>query len=237
MRFFAASCSALACAFGASIAGAQASQPPAVRSEPPSSKPATEPSAQPNSNAPAPVRNTVAGHFVAGGAGGFIWPLGRLDGRHLPADYFAPGEALNLDLGYGLSRYIVVGAWGELDSYGAPSRSRCPTCSGSGSGFAAGPFIRYHLVQGTRFDPWASFAVGYRSLNESAANASYSGVEWGRIMLGGDFYPWSNFGFGPYLTMDLGSYGSHPAADGNASNKLFLNLATGLRVVVDFPGK
>jgi hypothetical protein len=179
------------------------------------------------------VRDTLAGHFIAGAAGGFSWPYGRMDGRRLASDLLGSGYALNLDLGYGISRYVAVGAWAELDSYG--HTGVCPRCDGKS--FAAGPFIRYHLAQGTRFDPWGSFALGFRSTSESTLHADYSGFEWTRLMLGGDFYPFANFGFGPYLGMNLGTYTSHASLDGKANNKAYVNLATGLRIVIDFPGK
>ena len=133
--------------------------------------------------------------------------------------------ALTLDLGYGLSRNVVVGAWGEFDNHYAPSG--CGVCSAKS--FAGGPFIRYHLVQGTRFDPWGSFALGVRSTNVDTRvdTDHYFGVDFLRLTMGGDWYPTSNVGIGPYFTFDAGSYGS----------RVHTGLSTGLRLVLDLPGK
>jgi hypothetical protein len=119
----------------------------------------------------------------------------------------------------------VLGAWGELDSYSAASN--CPACSGKS--FAGGPFLRYHLVQGTRFDPWGSLAVGVRSTSVDIGNATahHSGPELLKLTLGGDWYPTANLAFGPYVTLDLGTYGS----------AAYEGLGAGLRLILDLPGK
>jgi len=85
-------------------------------------------------------------------------------------------------------------------------------------------------VQGTRFDPWGSFALGVRSTNVDSRLGSnnYLGVDILKISLGGDWYPTSNFGFGPYVSFDWGTYGH----DGGHTG-----LSTGLRLVLDLPGK
>ena len=99
-------------------------------------------------------------------------------------------------------------------------------------------FVSYHLVQGVRFDPWASAGLGYRitKLSTPAANIDYSGIEWLRLQVGGDWYPFDKIGFGPYLELDMGRYSSRsPSSVGNGANHW--HLATGLRVTLDLPGK
>jgi hypothetical protein len=167
----------------------------------------------------ADARDRLGGHFVAAASGGVKWPFGS-HSRTL-----GTGLGLNLDLGFGLGRSIVLGAWGEFDSYSAASN--CSVCSGKS--FAGGPFLRYHIVQGTRFDPWGAIAVGVRSSSVDIGNSSaqHFGPELLKLTLGGDWYPSQNFAFGPYVTLDLGTFGS----------AAYAGLGTGLRLVLDLPGK
>ena len=173
------------------------------------------------------AHDTLGGHFVVGAAAGAKWQFGSLDEGKKLNDYLGTALALNLDLGYGLSRNVVIGVWGEFDNHSTPSG--CSACSG-GKSFAGGPFIRYHLVQGTRFDPWGSFGLGLRSttVDTRLGSDDYFGVDIMKLSLGGDWYPTSNFGFGPYVAFDWGTYGSKGGHTG---------LATGLRIVLDLPGK
>ena len=162
---------------------------------------------------------------MLGASLGARWPFGELEAGKRQQTYFGAALAANLDLGYGLSRNVVVGLWGEFDNHYSPSG--CGPCSAKS--LAGGPFIRYHMVQGTRFDPWAAFALGVRSTDVKTRTDTehYFGVDFLRLTLGGDWYPTSNFGFGPYFTFDAGTYGSH----------VHTGISTGLRLVLDFPGK
>lgn len=169
------------------------------------------------------AHDTLGGHFVLGASLGARWPFGDLEAGKSQQTYLGAAMAVNLDLGYGLSRNVVVGLWGEFDNHYSPSG--CKPCSGTS--LAGGPFIRYHLVQGTRFDPWGSFALGVRSTDVKTLSDGYFGVDFLRFTLGGDWYPSSNIGIGPYFTFDAGTYGSH----------VHTGISTGLRLVLDIPGK
>ena len=171
------------------------------------------------------AHDTLGGHFVLGAALGPRWPFGDLEQGKDQQDYLGAALAVTVDVGYGLSRNVVIGAWGEFDNHYAPSA--CSECSGKS--FAGGPFVRYHLVQGTRFDPWGAFALGVRSTNvdRRIGDDHYFGVDFLKLTLGGDWYPTSNVGIGPYFTFDAGTYGSN----------VHTGLGTGLRLVVDLPGK
>jgi hypothetical protein len=104
-------------------------------------------------------------------------------------------------------------------------------------GFAVGPFVRYHLVQGMRFDPWLLAGVGYRSLTVKSASgkADYSGFEWMRIAVGGDYYPLNTFGLGPIIELDAGVFGKRPADDRGTA--IHFTFVAGLRLILDVPGK
>ena len=177
------------------------------------------------------AKDTLGGHFVLGASVGAKWQFGSLDTGMKLNDYLGTALALNLDLGYGLSRNVVIGVWGEFDNHAKPGTpTECPRVCKGGKSFAGGPFIRYHLVQGTRFDPWGSFALGVRSttVNTDLGSKDYFGVDIMRLSLGGDWYPTSNIGFGPYAAFDWGTYGSSGGHTG---------LAVGARLTLDLPGK
>jgi hypothetical protein len=173
------------------------------------------------------ARDTLGGHFVLGASVGAKWQFGSLEQDRKLNNFLGTALSLKLDLGYGISRNVVLGVWGEFDAHSVPSD--CRLCDG-GKSFAGGPFIRYHLVQGTRFDPWGMFALGVRStsVDTDLGSKDYFGVDIMKLSVGGDWYPTSNLGFGPYVTFDWGTYGSSGGHTG---------LSTGLRLVLDLPGK
>ncbi|MET0791490.1 MAG: hypothetical protein ABW061_08205 [Polyangiaceae bacterium] len=242
MRISAALSASLAWLFLAQLAAAQSPEGAAAAAATPSaSAPAAPAPAAPApaaSTPPAPAldivptepdqpllqpipsaRDTLGGHFVIGAGAGAKWPFGSHSGA------LGAGLGLNLDLGYGISRNVVLGAWGEFDSYSTVSG--CGDCSGRS--FAGGPLVRYHIVQGTRFDPWGELAVGVRSTTVDIRGESknHVGPDFLKLTLGGDWYPTANFGIGPYVTFDIGTYGSSSHS----------GLGTGLRLVLDLPGK
>jgi hypothetical protein len=269
MRFPAAVSAALASFFLASLASAQdpdgatpeagskQAAPAASTAAPPAPPP--DPAAAPvAASAPAldivpaepdqpilePIpsaHDTLGHHFVLGAAAGAKWPFGSLSDGTKQRSELGAGLAFNLDLGFGLSRNVVLGAWGEFDTHGSPSE--CHSCSTNS--FAGGPFVRYHIVQGTRFDPWGAIAVGVRhtsvdrshtTVGGNAGTSNFFGPDWLRLTLGGDWYPLANFGVGPYVELDFGAYNSHPRS-ATVDTTVHTGLGTGLRLVLDFPGK
>lgn len=198
----------------------------------------------PNDDEPEPplipdAKDTLGGHLVAAANGTFVVPFGDLS-QSVAAANLGPGYGVGLDLGYGLSRSVVFGVWGRYETYAnsvdcgtEPNRNAGCTASG----YAVGPFVRYHLVQGTRFDPWLLAGLGYRAMTveSSAGKADYSGVEWLRLSLGGDYYPFKNFGFGPLTEFDLGVFGNRP--DEGRGSAVHFSFVAGLRLVFDVPGK
>lgn len=184
--------------------------------------------------------DTLGGHFVAGLGGGIEVPFGALR-QSENAAHLGVGLGAVLDLGFGVSRSVVLGVWGSYFDFRPRETS-----------FAVGPLIRYHIVQGVRFDPWVEFAPGYRSQSRDTATVKrrFSGFEFLRVAVGGDYYPWSGVGFGPWLGLDAGIFGTRPKTNSagqpdvddagrsiTVSPAVHLGLVTGLRVVLDLPGK
>jgi len=145
------------------------------------------------------------------------------------------GQSLSLQgqLAWGLSRHVAVGLAVDWDSFAGADN--CGDCSASA--VAVGPMVQYHLVQGTRFDPWLAAGVAWRSLEVRGAPdaGTYGGYDWLRLQLGGDWYATSLFGLGPYLGMNLSRFPSRP--DGAGSAATAWSFLTGFRVVLDTPGK
>jgi hypothetical protein len=199
--------------------------PPAARA-PVSAEAEPEPALVP------PARDTLGGHVIVGASGSFAAPFGKLDSETAASDLLGVGPGFDLDVGFGVSRSLVLGVDGQLLLHTSPEA--CPECNARS--FAGGVFVRYHVVQGVRFDPWISAGLGYRGtkVKLDGESRTFSGLEWLRLQVGGDWYPLSVLGFGPFVGLDLGTYFAHTSG---ANAAVHVNLLAGLRVVLDFPGK
>ncbi len=181
-----------------------------------------------------PALDTLGGHFTASAALGWVIPFGNLEDGVAQRDFMGSGPGLGLDLGYGVSRTVLLGVFGQ--AFFLDEGSRCKGCSTTS--YAGGAFIRYHLVQGVRFDPWMSAGIGYRATSIEATEGSvdYSGIEWLRLQLGGDWYAFDKLGFGPLFELNLGRYSTRKPGD-LSSGANHWHFSTGFRVTFDTPGK
>jgi hypothetical protein len=182
-----------------------------------------------------PAPDQLSGHFSLSVSGLVAFPFGNLEAESPQTDAMGPGLGFGGDLGYGLSRMVAVGVWGQFLRLG--DADACRDCKTSTSAFGA--FVRYHLVQGTRFDPWMSAGLGYRSTKIETpgfGSTTYNGIEWLRVQVGGDWYAFKNVGFGPFLELDMGRYSTRsPGELGEQANHWQFLL--GARVTLDIPGK
>ncbi|MBI3204012.1 MAG: hypothetical protein HYZ29_20905 [Myxococcales bacterium] len=203
-------------------------------------KPKRAPTEAPEDDGPepplvVPAPDTLSGHFQLSPSAGVAVPFGSLEANAPQSDAMGSGWAFGLDASYGLSRTVAVGAFGQYLTLGNPGSS-CSDCKATS--MAGGAFVRYHLVQGVRFDPWMLAGVGYRrtTLSGVGADVTYSGIEWLRLAVGGDWYAFDKVGFGPYLELDMGYYSSRSSGDlGDA--RAHWTFSTGARVTLDLPGK
>jgi hypothetical protein len=173
-------------------------------------------------------------HVLVGGSVGPVWSLGKLASDVAAVRALSTGLSVHADVGFGLSRSVVLGAWGSFASYG--DGDACDSCSGKS--FAVGPYVRYHLSQGFRFDPWILAGAGYRQVSYDdslGTKQTFSGVEWLRLELGADYYVFSGFGVGPYGSLGLSSYAKRPEGAGEA--RVNTELGAGLRFLLDLPGR
>jgi hypothetical protein len=65
----------------------------------------------------------------------------------------------------------------------------------------------------------------------------YSGIEWLHLAVGGDWYAHEMIGFGPYMALDFGTYGSRPddapRTTGSSDSATHSFFSVGLRGVFD----
>ncbi len=176
-------------------------------------------------------------------------PLGELQ-RGYGARDLGAGFGASFDAAFGLSRVIAIGAWAQVLTYSnssacrfwhLPQQSRDP-CSATSVAF--GPLVRYHLLQGMRFDPWLVIGPGYRRITQEtpAGTKTYAGVEWLHVVIGGDYYLLSGVGIGPWVAIDGGVFTKRPRpflprGAPHVKTAWHTEFVTGLRLVLDIPGK
>ncbi len=171
---------------------------------------------------------TRTGHVSLGLRAGLHAPMGSAEQNASQADRASWGPTFGAELNYGLSRYVLAGAFFDFSSFGAPSG--CSSCSARS--LAGGLGLQYHLIEGTAFDPFLGFGIGYRTMRfEETAETTYSGP-FARITIAGDWYPTPVFGFGPFLDYSLGRYVSR-SPGGIAEGAMHSFFTVGLRVVLD----
>ena len=180
-----------------------------------------------------PAADSLGGHFVLTPAAGYSIPFGRIGSNWDKQNQLGAGWSFSLEAGLGVSRQVVIGAFGEFDVWS--EGSSCNGCDAAG--FAVGPFVRFHLVQGLRFDPWLGFGVGYErlTLDDGDTQRTLAGLQWARFGVGGDWYPSRNFGVGPYLGLSSGGYFDRP--DEAGAIRTHWAFSIGARLTLDVPGK
>jgi hypothetical protein len=174
----------------------------------------------------------LGGHPLLGVAGKLAVPFGELDTDRSFGGQVGLGYGVAGDLGIGLSRSVELGVWGDYVLYADDEDCRdCEVTS-----YGVGPYLRYHLVQGMRFDPFVSVGLGYRGLTISsdAGDSSEGSLAWLKLGLGGTWYALSQIGFGPYLDLELATLTDTPPG---ADPSVFANFGAGLRLQFDVRGR
>jgi hypothetical protein len=214
-----------------SMEPADATAEPAPKKSAPEPAPVTKPAEEDAESERVPLaRDTLGGHIGVGVTPALIVPFGSFQSGSSQADVMGPGFGVLADVEFGVSRTVMLGLYGELgmpDGQGAWSGGNAQT-------LAVGPFVRYHLVQGVRFDPWVGFGAGFR--HTKRGDESYTGIDFARLQLGGDYYASKNIGFGPLVELALGTF---VGADGATLGTKAVNahLIVGARFTFDGPGK
>ncbi len=210
--------------FGAAVASAADPAPPASTDADERQEPERAPTP--------PATDLLAWHPLLGVAGKLAVPFGQLDSDRSFGDSAGLGYGVAGDLGLGLSRSVELGVWADYVTY--DSDEDCAGCEITS--FGIGPFLRYHLVQGMRFDPFLMIGGGHRALTISSDGQKQtdSGLAWLKLGLGGNWYALSQVAFGPYAELELSTLTDTPEGSDPA---VFAHFSTGLRLHFDVRGR
>ena len=181
---------------------------------------------------PGAPTDTLSNHLLLSLRAGYVANFVNLDSATSLSARLAGGYGASIGVGYGLSRYVEVELEGGLAAFGAASD--CAQCSGKSYDMIGA--IRYHLVQGVRFDPWVRIGIGASlfRLEQGTSKRDYAGLQWLNASVGGDWYVTRNFGFGPMLTIGTTSYLSHPS---DSSLSVAIKGLAGINLTFDTAGK
>lgn len=207
--------------------------------------PARAPSSEESSAvAPAtpPAPDQRARHFTASALLLLTAPFGSLE-RQLPwYDVAGTGPGLGLELAAGIGRSVSLGLWAT--AHRLPAGNDCRGCSTTL--LAAGPLVRFHLVQGMRFDPHLAYGFGLRSFTTSGADRDldYLGLDWIRLVAGGDWYASPHLAFSPFFELGAGATvvapDLPPVIIGPGEDRVsgvYASATLGLRLTLDVPGR
>jgi hypothetical protein len=160
------------------------------------------------------------GHIYLGFGASATGPAGLMGPEVWTSNIAGVGYTLGGFLGVGIGRYGTLQALGDVTTFTSPGGCAC-----TGRSWSLGLGVTYHIAQGLAFDPWGSFGMAYRSSifqvqapgsvlmpgNPGLVSQSYQGFDIARIAFGGDWYPASWFGFGPFIEVDAGTNLHRPA--------------------------
>lgn len=218
------------CAF-ASWAQAQDESPdpepqPAPQLAPP---PVAPPPAPPQD---APLAADAADDPVGAGAGGvprarvgfqmairtgYSLPMGDVHETLKMSDWTSGQVPLIFDIGGKIIPELFLGGWlglgfggadGALDEGCKAHNASCRTL-----GVSIGIEAQYHILPDAAFNPWVGYGIGYESLRASTDatdsdnnSITVGGLQFARLMAGGDFRVSRVFGIGPFVDYSLGKY-------------------------------
>lgn len=178
-------------------------------------------------------RDAVGGHFQAGFTGLLTFPFGSTSKDVGTRTVAGPGGGGIVDLAYGLDRFVALGAYAEMNALG--DSRKCGACSGTLVG--TGAFVRYHVSQGLRIDPWVSYGLGFAGFGgkDDDEVSHYAGVEWMRLQVGTDWYLAPNLLLGPVFGLSAAHMVERPELEDPGGP--LMRATIGLRIAFDSPGR
>ena len=178
------------------------------------------------------ANDTLTHHLLLSFGTAYTGLFGSLDSATSLPNRLGGGYSIIGGVGYGLSRNVETELEGSFAAFGADSG--CPSCSAKA--YDAIVAIRYHLVQGERFDPWVRFGFGASILrfDDDGAKRNYIGFQWLNATVGGDWYMTRTFAFGPLVSLAMTSYLDHPSG---ANISIAFKGLVGINVTFDPSGK
>jgi hypothetical protein len=178
---------------------------------------------------------------------GYAVPMGSVDASGKLSDLYSGALPLQVDIGWRFTPNLYLGAFFGY-SFGFLNSSVNAICGGVGGVSCSGGIIQfgadfvYTFIPYSMFAPYVGLGVGWEiaSVNASANNASgsvtLSGMQFARIIAGGDFRIGSAFRVGPFVNFSLGQYSSVSSTTGSVSlgdKTLHSWLQFGLKGTVD----
>ena len=190
-----------------------------------------------------PAPDDLSGHIILAPKLAYSVPAGSAESGYAHRAFTTSGASFGADLAFGISRYVAL--HGRFDYGTYKSNAHCPTdgtCEASSIAFGVG--IDYHIVNGASLAPWLRVGVGYRTMhhnlrwNNFDEKLTYAGFDWLHLAMGADWYPTTLLGLGPFMALDIGTYGSRPdtappQTSGERGSTVHTLFSLGIRVVVD----
>ncbi len=180
----------------------------------------------------APDSDTLKGHVLPYAGLGYAVGFGHIDSLTPARGTLSSGPEIALGFGYGLTRNVDVGIGATFTP--VDGGSDCSNCSAKSVNSIA--YVGYHLVQGTKFDPWVRFGIGISTLHLTTpiSNFNYVGMSWANAIVGGDWFATRQIGIGPVLALAFQSFVAHPTGH---STSIVEQLTIGFRVTIDANGR
>jgi opacity protein-like surface antigen len=193
--------------------------------------------AAPAASEPAPAAAPAAAPAKEGGVElglrvGYGLPLGDAVKDGKLSDGFSGQVPIWLDVGYRINKNIYAGVY---FAYGFAFLNKDKACPGgadcSASDMRFGVNAHYHIMPDQAFDPWVGIGIGYEiaGLKASAGGqefkATYSGLEFVNLQVGGDYKVSPQLAVGPFVALSIAQYSSYktdpelPGADSTIKDK------------------
>jgi len=168
---------------------------------------------------------------------GFGLPMGNVGGSVAMTDLFAGALPIQIDLGYRFTPNLYLGAFYQYSIAFTSStlEAACAfdgvSCSGSDMQF--GLAFVYTFLPYSSFAPYAGLGIGWEILTITVPTVSgittWSGFQFARLIVGGDFRVGSTFRVGPFANFSLGQFSDSTIA----SPSIHTWLQFGIKGTVD----
>lgn len=179
------------------------------------------------------------GHLYIDAFSSAIFPVGSFAPNAYFSDVASYGFTVGGAFGVGISRYAEIdvrGSWGLMTG-----PSDCESCASDVAMANLG--LTYHLAQGSAFDAWFRYGLGYRTFSIehgedesprvlSIINGRYHGIDIASLTLGAEFFPAKGFGIGPWLEVDMGTFAAWPDESARGT-RIYGFFLVGLNIEVD----
>jgi hypothetical protein len=175
---------------------------------------------------------------------GYGIPMGRVEGQTGGSlrQTVSSTIPLGAEIGYRLESSLFLGVYGTY-SFASPAGALNDQCSSQGKSCSIGDErvgiqAQIHGPLSNRWDPWVGVGAGYEWLQLHAGSTTLiaRGWELAQVEAGVDLKVLDSFGFGPFIALALGQYGSEslPGAQTTVTNKAFHEwLVFGLRLPLE----